>query len=182
MITRVSNIPKSMKGFVLTETIIQDIKKFRIKSLGETPNQAEKRARTCIADFIKHVGEMPNYKRVIIQSQTPGRRQLAIDILGPWLHKRKKLKGFTSSNCPYKPPIIVEATPLPPVTIQLGQVLVNPPQTLDACHAELRSAMAQITNLQKVLNEITIKLKQLEDANRKRRDTNIKNASKRHSK
>jgi hypothetical protein len=154
------------EGFVFAKTIIDEITAFKVQQ-GEPKKESTARARTTISDFIKYVNNA-GIKKAVLNMESQGKRQLSIAVLGPWLWNRTFLKGFTSVSCPFTPPTVV-CVSADPIRVMVGQVLVNPPDTVEECHKELREAILESNILRSQLVHLQQKLAVLQEADKARR-------------
>ncbi len=161
------------EGFVYAKTVITEIADFRVQC-GEARRESNSRARAAISDFIKYVNNA-GIKKAVLNNESQGRRQLSIAVLGPWLWSRSFLKGFTSASCPFTPPTTVSVS-ADPIRILVGQVLVNPPDTVEECHKELREAILEANTLRNQLADLQMQLTLIQQADEARRKIKRNNA------
>jgi hypothetical protein len=169
--TTILKIPS--EGFVFAKTVIDEITVFKVQQ-GEPKKESTARARTTISDFIKYV-KNTGINKAVLNMESQGRRQLSIAVLGPWLWSRSFLKGFASVSCPFTPPTVVNMS-ADVIQIMVGQVLVNPPDTVEECHKELREAILESNILRSQLIHLQQELAVLKEADEARRKIKRNNA------
>jgi len=157
-------MPKKKKGFVSRKQIELDIKTY-LQTSG-LPN-AYSIARSTISDFKKHAAKQ-NLNGVILNENQKGLEHYRTQELGLWLFKTQgHLKNFTSRNCPFSKPIVLN--PLQLLSVEIGQVVATGASTNDELIEEIRNMNVLLLDCQKELRATQQELENL-----KKRDETIR--------
>jgi hypothetical protein len=157
-------MPKKKKGFVSRKQIELDIKTY-LQGHG-LPN-ANSIARSTISDFKKYAAKQ-NLNGAILNENQKGLEQYSTQELGLWLFETQgHLKNYTSRNCPFSKPIVIN--PLQLLSVEIGQVVATGASTNDELIEEIRNTTALLLDCQKELRATQQELENL-----KKRDETIR--------